>query len=82
MLKWLSNYTTCCHWLCMHVCVCRTVKHTWSELGRQLSTLASLHADKANAYMNEVRQPLLDLAPQLEDTRKEVLQQHVSCGSL
>lgn len=54
-------------------CVCRTVKHTWSELGKQLSTLATVHADKAKAYMKEVRQPLLELAPQLEETRKEVV---------
>lgn len=52
--------------------VCRTVKHTWLELGNQLSLLATLHADKAKAYMNEVRQPLLDLAPSLEESRKEV----------
>lgn len=51
---------------------CRTVKHTWSELGNQLSRLAVLHADKAKAYMTEVRQPLLDLAPTLEEARKEV----------
>lgn len=48
------------------------MKHTWSELGTQLSTLASLHAKKAKSYLNEVRQPLLDLTPKLEDTRKEV----------
>lgn len=52
--------------------MCRTVKHTWSELGHQLSILATLHAEKAKAYLNEVRQPLLDLVPKLEEARREV----------
>ena len=58
----------------------RTVKHSWLELGNQLSSLATLHADKAKAYMTEVRQPLLDLAPKLEEARKEVGGLHLSCG--
>lgn len=52
--------------------LCRTVKHTWLELGNQLGLLATLHAEKAKLYLNEARQPLLDLAPVLEETRKEV----------
>lgn len=59
----------------------RTVKHTWSELGVQLTTLAKLHAGKAQAYLETVRRPLLDLAPRLEETRKEV-QCHISLSVL
>lgn len=43
------------------------------DLGDQLSTLVLLHADKAKAYLNDVRQPLLDLTPKLEETRREVV---------
>ena len=55
-----------------HCWLCRTVKHTWSELGSQLEVLATLHSDKAKAYLEDARQPLLELAPKLEETRKEV----------
>ena len=52
--------------------LCRTVKRTWSELGSELITLAKLHAEKAQAYLENVRRPLLDLVPALEETRREV----------
>ena len=56
---------------------CRTVKHTWSELGTQLNRLAQVHAQKAKSYLNEVRKPLLDLTPMLEEARKEVRQREM-----
>ena len=47
-----------------------TLKLCWQKLGVELSKLADLHAEKADAYLDAVRKPLFDLLPQLEETRK------------
>ncbi len=52
--------------------VCSTVKHTWEKLGEELNILARLHSEKAVAYQESVRKPLIELMPLLEEKRKEV----------
>ena len=60
------------------------MRKSWQKLGTELSKLADLHSQKATAYLEAVRKPLLELLPQLEETRQEVTMatEHVMTSSI
>lgn len=51
-----------------------TLKHSWQKLGAELLKLAKLHSDKAETFSDKVRQPLIEILPELEEERKTLRQ--------
>ena len=56
------------------------MKHSWQQLGTELSLLADHHAHKAEGYLTPVRIQLQALIPRLEEMRLKVSVRTVGGG--
>eukprot|EP00731_Ephydatia_muelleri_P036024 Em0192g14a len=49
-----------------------TLKAAWDKMGSELLKLAEVHAEKAEQYTSNVRQPLMECVPQIDELKKKL----------